>query len=162
MATNKISYRVFYFTLYSLGLRLSEGLHLELCDITYMDVGKGREQGAEALTPCVNVFISAIAPTVGALGEGNKDRLVPLPDATVNLLRRYWRLHRHPVLLFPNRKRGLEGAHHTTTPMDSGGVQAAMRQVVQDCGKKKTLPHTAGKRYGRFLETTNNFKGRQG
>ncbi|NOX42531.1 MAG: tyrosine-type recombinase/integrase [Gammaproteobacteria bacterium] len=33
MATNKISYRVFYFTLYSLGLRLTEGLNLALGDI---------------------------------------------------------------------------------------------------------------------------------
>ena len=28
-----LSYRVFFFTLYSLGLRLSEGLHLQLSDI---------------------------------------------------------------------------------------------------------------------------------
>ena len=33
MATRKISYRVLYFTLYSLGLRLNEGLHLKLGDI---------------------------------------------------------------------------------------------------------------------------------
>jgi len=29
-ATHKLSYRVFYFTVYSLGLRLGEGLHLEV------------------------------------------------------------------------------------------------------------------------------------
>jgi integrase len=32
-ATNKLSYRVFYFTVYSLGLRLGEGLRLEVGDI---------------------------------------------------------------------------------------------------------------------------------
>ena len=31
-ATNKLSYRVFYFTVYSLGLRLGEGLRLEVGD----------------------------------------------------------------------------------------------------------------------------------
>jgi len=31
-ATNKLSYRVFYFTVYSLGLRLSEGLRLAVGD----------------------------------------------------------------------------------------------------------------------------------
>ena len=35
--------------------------------------------------------------------KGNKDRLVPLPEATLALLRRFWQLHRNPVLLFPNR-----------------------------------------------------------
>ncbi len=44
MATRSVSYRVFFFTLYSLGLRLGEGLRLQVGDITYMDVGKGREQ----------------------------------------------------------------------------------------------------------------------
>lgn len=120
MATNKISYRVFYFTLYSLGLRLSEGLSLELGDI-------------DATRQRVHIRDS----------KGNKDRLVPLPDVTLVLLRRFWRLHRHPVLLFPNRKRGLKNAHLATTPMDACGVQAAMRKVVVACGLKKILPRIA-------------------
>ena len=33
MATDKLSYRVFYFTIYSLGLRLGEGLRLQVGDI---------------------------------------------------------------------------------------------------------------------------------
>lgn len=60
MATNKISYRVFYFTLYSLGLRLSEGLSLTLGDI-------------DAKRQRVHVRDS----------KDNKDRLVPLPEATL-------------------------------------------------------------------------------
>lgn len=119
-ATNKISYRVFYFTLYSLGLRLGEGLRLQLGDI-------------DATRQRVHIRDS----------KGNKDRFVPLPDATVHLLRRYWRLHRHPVLLFPNRQDGVKGAHRANTPMDRGGVQTTMRMVVEACGIKKTLPHTA-------------------
>jgi len=38
-ATNKLSYRVFYFTVYSLGLRLGEGLRLEVGDL---DAGRRR------------------------------------------------------------------------------------------------------------------------
>jgi len=120
MATHKISYRVFYFTLYSLGIRLGEGLRLELGDI---DSHRQRVHVRDA--------------------KGNKDRFVPLPDTTLNLLRRYWRLHRNPVLLFPNRKSGLKGAHCAITPMDAGGVQSTMRLVVKACGIKKILPRTA-------------------
>ena len=116
-ATHKLSYRVFYFTLYSLGLRLGEGLRLQLGDI---DAGHHRVHIRNA--------------------KGNKDRFVPLPDATVNLLRRFWRLHRHPVLMFPNRQGGLKGAHRATTPMDSGGVQTTLRKVVHACGIKKNYP----------------------
>jgi len=116
MATRKISYRVLYFTLYSLGLRLNEGLHLNLGDI-------------DAKRQRVHIRNS----------KGNKDRLVPLPDTTLMLLRRFWRLHRNPVLLFPNRKLGLKGARLATTPMDTGGVQAAMRKVITTCGLKKIL-----------------------
>ena len=97
MATNKISYRVFYFTLDNLGLRLSEGLNLKLGDI---DTQRQRVHIRDA--------------------KGSKDRFVPLPDVTVGLLRRFWHLHRHPVMLFPNRKRGLQHAHLATTPMDAG------------------------------------------
>jgi integrase len=118
--TRKLSYRVFYFTAYSLGLRLGEGLRLECGDI---DAARGRVHIRDA--------------------KGNKDRLVPLPQATLDVLRRFWQVHRNPTLLFPNRHDGLKGAAHATTPLDRGGVQNTLRQVVADCGIKKRSRPTA-------------------
>jgi integrase/recombinase XerD len=112
--THTLSYRVFFFTLYSLGLRLGEGLRLTVADI---DAARLR----------VHIRDS----------KGNKDRLVPLPLATLACLRRFWQVHRNPVLLFPNRHGGLKSAHLSNTPLDRGGVQATLRQVTQDCGIKK-------------------------
>ena len=112
--TRTLSYRVFFFTLYSLGLRLGEGLRLQVGDI---DAERQRVHIRDA--------------------KGNKDRLVPLPAATLDLLRRFWQVHRNPVLLFPNRHGGLKGACQATTPLDRGGVQTTLRQVAQDCGLKK-------------------------
>jgi integrase/recombinase XerD len=34
-------------------------------------------------------------------GKGAKDRYVPLPERTLEMLRQYWSTHRHPVWLFP-------------------------------------------------------------
>ncbi len=116
-ATRTLSYRVFYFTLYSLGLRLGEGLRLEVSDI---DAQRLRVHIRDA--------------------KGYKDRLVPLPEATLALLRRFWQVHRHPVLLFPNRHGGLKSAHLAKTPLDRGGVQATLRRVAQECGLKKDYP----------------------
>ncbi|VAW65110.1 hypothetical protein MNBD_GAMMA08-2504, partial [hydrothermal vent metagenome] len=93
-ATNKLSYRVFYFTVYSLGLRLGEGLRLEVGDL---DAQRQR------------VHIRA--------AKGNKDRFVPLPDVTRDLLRRFWSVHRNPVWLFPNRHGGLKAAGSAVTPL---------------------------------------------
>jgi integrase len=119
-ATHKLSYRVFYFTLYSLGLRLGEGLRLKVGDID---------------APRQRVHIRD--------SKGNKDRFVPLPEVTLNSLRRFWSVHRNPVWLFPNRHGGLKSAHRATTPLDRGGVQITLRQVVQGCGIKKRLRRTA-------------------
>ncbi len=119
-ATNTLSYRVFYFTAYSLGLRLGEGLRLQVGDI---DAERQR----------VHVRDS----------KGNKDRFVPLPEVTLALLRRFWQVHRNPVLLFPNRHGGLKAAHRATSPLDRGGVQTTLRKVVAECGIKKRLPLTA-------------------
>jgi site-specific recombinase XerD len=118
-ATKVLSYRVFFYTIYSLGLRLGEGLRLQVGDID-ADRQRVHIRGA----------------------KGNKDRLVPLPQATLSALRAYWALHRHPVLLFPNRKDGLANAHRATTPLDAGGVQQALHAVVQRCGLKKELRRT--------------------
>lgn len=120
LMTYVLSYRVFFFTLYSLGLRLGEGLRLQVGDI---DAGRRRVHIRDA--------------------KGNKDRLVTLPDATLELLRRFWLVHRNPVLLFPNRHGGLKGAYSATTPLDRGGVQLTLHKVVASCGIKKRLPPTA-------------------
>lgn len=118
-ATRVASYRVFFFTLYSLGPRLGEGLRLAVGDI---DAARERVHVRDA--------------------KGNKDRFVPLPRATLAVLRRFWQTHRNPVLLFPNRHGGLKGAAAATTPLDRGGVQATLRKVVGACGLKKTSPLT--------------------
>lgn len=118
-ATRVVSYRVFFFTLYSLGLRLGEGLRLQVGDI---DAQRSRVHIRD--------------------GKGNKDRLVPLPSATLALLRRFWQLHRNPVLLFPNRHGGLKGASQAVTPLDRGGVQVTLRKVAQQCGLKKRSART--------------------
>ena len=118
-ATRVLSYRVFFFTLYSLGLRLGEGLRLQVGDI---DVPRARVHIRDA--------------------KGNRDRFVPLPQATHTLLRRFWATHRNPVLLFPNRHRGLTGAARATTPLDSGGVQTTLHKVIASCGLKKRSPRT--------------------
>ena len=118
-ATRVVSYRVFYFTLYSLGLRLGEGLRLQVGDI---DAARGRVHIRNA--------------------KGNRDRFVPLPQATHQVLRRFWSVHRNPVLLFPNRHGGLKGAASATTPMDAGGVQTPLHKVIDACGLKKRSPLT--------------------
>lgn len=117
--TNKLSYRVFFFVVYSLGLRLSEGLALTVGDI---DAERQRVHIRDA--------------------KGNKDRFAPLPEETLNVLRRFWAVHRNPVLIFPNRKAGLKGSQSATTPLDRGGVQSTMKKVVKDCRIKKTLRFT--------------------
>ena len=119
-ATRVVSYRVFYFTLYSLGLRLGEGLRLQIGDI---DAVRQRVHIRDA--------------------KGNRDRFVPLPQATHQLLRRFWSVHRNPVLLFPNRHGGLKGAATARTPMDPGGVQRTLHKVMESCGLKKRSPRTA-------------------
>jgi site-specific recombinase XerD len=116
LATRKLSYRVFFFTIYSLGLRLGEGLRLQVGDI---DASRQRVHIRNA--------------------KGNKDRLVPLPLNTLKVLRRFWSVHKHPVFLFPNRKRGLQSAHLAESPLDRGGVQVTMKTVVKEMGLKKTF-----------------------
>ena len=114
LKTRRLSYRVFFFTLYSLGLRLGEGLKLEVADIDSVRM---------------RVHIRS--------AKGNKDRFVPLPTQTLLVLRQFWRVHQHPTLLFPNRKRGLKSAHLAESPLDRGGIQMCIREVIKSLGIKK-------------------------
>ncbi len=115
--TNKLSYKVFFFTIYSMGLRLSEGIKLTVGDI---DAAHMRVHIRNA--------------------KGNKDRLVPLPENTLGILKRFWSVHKHPVFIFPNRKRGLKNAHLVDSPLDRGGIQTAIKAVVRQMGIKKKSP----------------------
>ena len=114
IATHKLSYRVFFFILYSLGLRLGEGIRLQVGDI-------------DATHQRVHIRNA----------KGNKDRLVPLPDMTYQVLRRFWLVHRHPTFIFPNRKYGLKKVQLATTPLDRGGIQTTMAAVIRNMGLKK-------------------------
>lgn len=112
--TKQLRYQVFFITLYSMGLRLSEALNLTVFDI-------------DAAQMQLHVRD----------GKGGKDRLVPLPQQTLLALRGYWKTHRNERLIFP-------GAHtKNNTPMDKGSVQKALKRVLQDCRIKKNIsPHS--------------------
>jgi integrase len=97
-----------------MGLRLGEGIKLMVGDIDSVNM---------------RVHIRD--------AKGNKDRLVPLPENTLRILRDFWSVHKHPVFIFPNRKRGLKNAHLADSPLDRGGIQTAMKAVVQQIGIKK-------------------------
>jgi len=124
---------VYFWTVYSLGLRLNEALHLQVSDI---DAERG----------WVHVH----------RGKGAKDRYVPLPTTTVRLLRNYWASHRHPCLLFPadGRKHDLakDGISQATTPMSETAVQGAMKQITKKLrfGKKVSI-HTLRHSYATHL-----------
>jgi len=105
----KRRYRVFFVTLYSTGLRLSEGLALEISDID---------------TQRLRIHVRG--------GKGDKDRYVPITATLLHMLRRWWATHRHPRLIFPNPTGGPERMAQATASMDRGGVQAAMRAAVAD------------------------------
>lgn len=100
-------YRTYFFVTYSLGLRLSEALSLQVGDI---DAGHGR----------VHV----------RRGKGCKDRLVPLPSLTLQALRRYWAGHRHPCLIFP----APDADPATLRCMDRSGIQAALKKALPAAG----------------------------
>lgn len=119
-ATRVLSYKAFFFTLYSLGLRLGEGLALQVRDI---DATRMRVHLRDA--------------------KGHRDRLVPLPASTLSVLRRFWSVHRNPTLLFPSRSAGVAAARSTQVALDRAGVQRALRQVGLDIGLKKTSTPTA-------------------
>lgn len=115
-ATNKLSYKVFFFTIYSMGLRLGEGIKLTVGDIDSVNM---------------RVHIRD--------AKGNKDRLVPLPENTLRVLKSFWTVHKHPEFLFPSRKRGLKNACLVDYPLDRSGIQTAMKAVVRQLGIKKNF-----------------------
>jgi len=117
-------------TVYSCGLRLQEGLFLEISD-----VDKDRMM--------IHVH----------RGKGAKDRYIPLPKSTYQLLRRYWSTHRNPRLLFPSVGHSHYMGPKSETPMSKASVQGAFRRAFLKSGiaKKRVSIHTLRHSYATYL-----------
>jgi site-specific recombinase XerD len=116
-------YRVCLSTIYACGLRLQEGLHLQIGHI---------DGGRQLLHVCH--------------GKGGKDRYVPLPQPVLDMLRQYWATHRDPVWIFPSSHQTVHG------PMDASGLQRAFRAALLDSGiQKPATVHTLRHSYATHL-----------
>lgn len=113
-------YRVCLTTIYSCGLRLQEGTHLQVPDID-----------------------SARMMLHIRHGKGNKDRYVPLPQSTLEGLRQYWKTHRNPIWLFPSEGRAHLNLAKATEPIHHSGVQEAFHAALKDSHiNKRASVHT--------------------
>lgn len=121
--------RAYFWTVYSLGLRLQEGLNLQLGDI-------------DSQRMLVHVH----------RGKGAKDRYIPLPPKTLAMLRDYWKTHRNPHWLFPATGRNGQQGATATRPMAIGSVQGALRRVVVELKLlKRVHMHTLRHSYATHL-----------
>lgn len=116
-------YRVCLNTIYACGLRLQEGVRLQVQHIDSQRMVLHIRQG-----------------------KGNKDRSVPLPGGTLHQLRQYWLSHRDPHWLFPSRNQHRDG------PLDKSGLARAFRLALQQSGiQKQATGHTLRHSYATHL-----------
>lgn len=121
--------RAFLTTVYSCGLRLTEALQLQVSDI-------------DSSRMMIHVH----------QGKGSKDRYVPLPQATLEILRKHWATHKNPRLIFPSR--GIYDKGWTSeNPISVTTVQAAFRQATRAAGiqKRGVSIHTLRHSYATHL-----------
>lgn len=122
-------HRVCLSTIYSCGLRLGEGLRLQVRDID-----------------SDRMFLHIRG------GKGNRDRYVPLPQRTLELLRQQWKTHRHPTLLFPGKGHNGQGAPTASKPMSHSTLQKAFGLALKASGiTKEAHPHTLRHSYATHL-----------
>jgi site-specific recombinase XerD len=122
-------YRVCLSTIYACGLRVQEGVHLQVRDID---------------SDRMQVHVRH--------GKGAKDRYVPLPESTLKMLRQYWCTHRHALWLFPARTRAGVSPSTATTPMSVSGVQKTFKAALQESGvQKPATVHTLRHSYATHL-----------
>ncbi len=119
----------FLSTVYTCGLRLQEARHLEVSDI---DSGR------------MMIHVHR--------GKGAKDRMVPLPQATLALLRKHWATHKNPRLIFPALGRSGSKADGLS-PIAVSTVQGALRSAKRAVGiqKRGVSVHTLRHSYATHL-----------
>lgn len=102
-------YRVCLTTIYAGALRLNEGCCLQIADLD----------------------TARMLLRVG--GKGNKQRLVPLAQKTLQRLRELWPSHRSPIWLFPavTRHGFKHSVAHEAGPITRSALQRAFRRALQ-------------------------------
>jgi integrase/recombinase XerD len=122
-------YRVCLSTIYACGLRISEGVQLQVRNI-------------DSKRMVVHI----------CHGKGDKDRYVPLPQSTLEMLRKFWSTHRHPTWLFPDQTK--DGAVPSTAEkhMSIGGLQHCFAAALEESGvQKEATVHTLRHSYATHL-----------
>lgn len=115
------AYRACLKTIYSCGLRISEAIHLKVASVD---------------SSRMLLLID---------GKGNRQRYVPLPQVTLDLLRDHWRCHRHPQWLFP-AARTQSGLLNPVT------LAQALSRASKAAGIHKAVhPHTLRHSYATHL-----------
>jgi len=125
----KQQYRVCLSVIYACGLRLQEGIRLQVKEI---DSQRGVLHKRQA--------------------KGGKERCIPLPDACLEMLRGHWRTHRNPVWLFPAMRGESRDPAEASKPMHECGVQRALRAALRESGiHKPATVHTLRHSYATHL-----------
>ena len=131
--------------IYTCGLRLSEGINIQVSDI---DASAGR--------------------LLVRQGKGRKPRYVPISQEMIQELRQWWRWHKHPKFLFPavgrrwrKSQRGndvseermrQEAMHAADKPMSGSTVQNALKWAIAASGLKQRITvHTLRHCYATHL-----------
>lgn len=106
--------RVCLSTIYACGLRIQEGVHLQVQDI----------EAAQEILHIRN-------------GKGDKERNIPLPPKILELLRKYWKVHRNPKWLFPSRWAASYRLDQASQPMTVRAVQRGFQAALKESGVPK-------------------------
>jgi site-specific recombinase XerD len=126
---NSFRHHVCLSTIYSCGLRLREGVQLQIADL-------------DSDRMLIHVH----------KGKGGKDRYVPLPDRTLTLLRQYWQTHRHPLWLYPARPPQGVPISKAGKHISPSSVQRALRAAYLASGVQKHVTvHTLRHSYATHL-----------
>ena len=136
-AVRELRHRACLTLIYTCGLRLGEGCRLEVGDI----------QRARGL-----IHIRA--------AKGNKDRYVPIPAETLEILTECWKSHRNPRWLFPRVGRGGVHGAGADQPVPISTVQQAFRKAMLSTGQRKDVHvHTLRHSYAtHLLEDGHNLR----
>ena len=84
--------------------------------------------------------------------KGNHGRYVPLPVSTLQLLRKHYRTHKNPLLVFPAPGRGENKEPFSTKPLPDSSIQTVFKKSLKQTGiNKNASVHTLRHSYATHL-----------